>query len=59
MATQLLERGNKSVSDYGTYYKHVLISADFETKFNSVHSAGEYYLEVELLVKNPAYIKPG
>lgn len=57
MSLDSLQKIDKQFQVYANNYEHVMISADFNTEFSSVHSSGEYGILVEAYIDNPKYNK--
>lgn len=52
-----LQKVDEQFQVYADNFEHVMISANFETNFSSVHFSGEYGILVECWVENPKYGK--
>ncbi len=58
MNEEELKLADDELLTYANTQEYLTLSADFETRFNSPHSSGEYALEIEAIVTNPRYIDP-
>lgn len=51
-----LAEADEQITRYSAVYDSIMISANFQTRFSSIHSKGQYMLRVQCITDNPLYI---